>query len=145
MNISRSNECGIMKILTVFHLLVGGSTVRIFLCFEICRHKLPFSVCGYRFQNGWDFKGMADSFDSGFPIGVKAPCWHTILLAKSSVLYLLRPPHFAEMHWKGAVPRQTDTFRRQQNRRILWAERNTNEGFSMSKIRLFGCSWHRKS
>ena len=54
--------------------------------------------------------------------GEKHPCWHTILLAKSSVLYLLRPPHFAEMHWKGAVPRQTDTFRRQQNRRILWTE-----------------------
>ena len=53
--------------------------------------------------------------------GEKHPCWHTILLAKSSVLYLLRPPHFTEMHWKGAVPRQTDTFRWQQNRRILWA------------------------
>ncbi len=64
--------------------------------------------------------------------GEKHPCWHTILLAKSSVLYLLRPPHFAKMHWKGAVPRQTDTFRRQHEQRssrcelpILWAESNT--------------------
>jgi len=24
-----------------------------------------FTVCIYRFQNGWDFKGIADSFDSG--------------------------------------------------------------------------------
>ena len=39
-----------------------------------------FPVCIYRFQNGWDFKGMADSFDLGFPIGVKAPCWHTIFM-----------------------------------------------------------------
>ena len=71
-------------------LLIGGSLWG-FICFGMCSHKLPFSVCGYRFQNGWDFKGIADSFDSGFPIGAKASCWHTILLAKSSVLYLLRP------------------------------------------------------
>ena len=41
-----------------------------------------FPVCIYRFQNSWDLKGIADSFDSGFPIGAKAPCWHTILLCK---------------------------------------------------------------
>ena len=55
--------------------------------------------------------------------GEKHPCWHTILLAKSSVLYLLRP-----LRWKGAVSRQTDTFRRQQNRRILWAESYKRQG-----------------
>ena len=67
--------------------------------------------------------------------GVKHPCWHTILLAKSSVLYLLRPPHFAEMHWKGAVPRQTGTFRRQHEQRssrcellILWAVSYKRQG-----------------
>jgi len=46
-----------------------------------------FPVCIYRFQNGWDFKGMADSFDSGFPIGAKAPCWHTTLQCISLVCY----------------------------------------------------------
>ena len=25
-------------------------------------------------KRSWDFKGMADSFDSGVPIGAKAPC-----------------------------------------------------------------------
>ena len=30
---------------------------------------------------------MAESFDSGFPIGVKAPCWHTILRLQSLVCY----------------------------------------------------------
>ena len=91
MNISRSNECGIMKILTVFPLLVGESTVRIFLCFEICRHKLPFLVCGYRFQNSWDCKGTAGPFTSGFPIGVKRSVGTRFSDGKSSVLYLLRP------------------------------------------------------
>ena len=32
---------------------------------------------------------MADSFDSGFPIGVKAPCWHTILQCISLVCYAI--------------------------------------------------------
>jgi hypothetical protein len=62
-------------------LLIGG-TLWGFFCFGICGHKLTVAAYGYRFQNSWDFKGMADSFDSGFPIGVKIPCWHTILLRK---------------------------------------------------------------
>jgi len=43
------------------------------------------------FKTGWVFKGMADSFDSGFPIGVKAPFGTRFSVGKSSVLYLLRP------------------------------------------------------
>ena len=41
-------------------------------------------------KTGWDFKGMADSFDSGFPTGVKAPFGTRFYGVKSSVLYLLR-------------------------------------------------------
>ena len=50
--------------------------------FGMCGCKHCFSVCIYRFQNGWDCKGTAGSLTSGFPIGVKAPCWHTILWNK---------------------------------------------------------------
>ena len=49
-------------------------------------------------QDGSPLHGQAgrpegqSPFGSGFPIGGgEHPCWHTILLAKSSVLYLLRP------------------------------------------------------
>lgn len=38
-----------LKIPSAFPLLTG-STAGI-LCFGTCKHKLPFSVCGYRFQN----------------------------------------------------------------------------------------------
>ena len=38
-----------------------------------------FLVCGYRSQNGWDCKGTAGSFPSGFPIGADAPCEATLL------------------------------------------------------------------
>jgi len=48
-----------------------------------------FSVCGYRFENRWDSKGIGDLFGSGYPTGVNNALWHRILLAKSSVLYLL--------------------------------------------------------
>ena len=44
-----------------------------------------------------------------------AVSWHTILLAKSSVLYLWRPPGGG----KGVLPSRTHTFRPRQNRRIL--------------------------
>ena len=50
-----------------------------------------FGYCGIRHNAyvGWGFKGMADSFDSGFPIGVKVPCWHTILRLQSLVCYAI--------------------------------------------------------
>ena len=137
MNISRSNECGIMKILTVFPLLVGESTVRIFLCFEICRHKLPFLVCGYRFQNSWDCKGTAGPFTSGFPIGVKRSVGTRFSDGKSSVLYLLRPLPLE----RGVFASGTHHFQRLQNRRILARHGPKFRICFPDKIRLFGCRW----
>ena len=95
--------------------------------------KLHFYSLGTIFDENIRVSRGAQLLGFGFPIGARSiPVGTRLLhelaesqLGKSSVLYLLRPPHFAEMHWKGAVPRQTDTFRWQQNRRILWAERNT--------------------
>jgi hypothetical protein len=80
MNFSRSNECGIENPQRI-PLLIGGKLWG-FCVLGCVDANTVFSVCIYRFQNGWDFKGMADSFDSGFPIGVKMPCWYTILLRK---------------------------------------------------------------
>ena len=70
-----------LKIPTAVPLLVGGLTVGIF-CFGMCKCKQCFHGLYIQFQNDWDFKGMADSLDSGFPRGAKAPCWHTILHCK---------------------------------------------------------------
>ena len=53
-----------LKIPREFLFLLEEASGDLFVL-ELCSHKLPFSVCGYRFQNGWDFKGSADSFDSG--------------------------------------------------------------------------------
>ena len=53
-----------------------------FLRWGICTCK-QFSRFVYTdAQAGWDCEGIAGSLTSGFPIGVKAPCWHTILLCK---------------------------------------------------------------
>ena len=46
-SIYRRNDCGDFCVLGC----VDANTV--------------FMVCIYRLQNGWDFKGIADSFDSG--------------------------------------------------------------------------------
>ena len=81
MNFLHSDECGIENphsFSTPFRRIDCGD----FCVLGCVDANTVFPVCIYRFQNGWDFKGMADSFDSGFPIGVKAPCWHTILLCK---------------------------------------------------------------
>ena len=43
---------------------------------------------------------MADSLDSGFPRGAKAPCWHTILLLQSLVCYT-----FCDRGWLKGVDR----------------------------------------
>ena len=64
-----------------FHLLIGWNLGR-FCVLGCVDANTVFPVCIYRFQNGWDCKGTAGSVTSGFPIGVKAPCWHTILLCK---------------------------------------------------------------
>lgn len=45
-----------------------------FLRFGMNAHK-PFSIVGIHFKTGWDSKGMAFPFGSGFPIGARVPCW----------------------------------------------------------------------
>ena len=51
----------------------------------------------WRPQNATHFEALTEPTGEtipsalGHPIGARASCWHTTLLAKSSVLYLLRP------------------------------------------------------
>ena len=73
--------------------------------------------------------------------GEKHPCWHTILLAKSSVLYLLRPLTLE----RGCYHTGQTLFGGSRTDGFCGLKGTQNEGFSMSKIRLFVCSWHRKS
>ena len=73
--------------------------------------------------------------------GEKHPCWHTILLAKSSVLYLLRPLTLE----RGCHHTGQTLFGGSRTGGFCGLKGTQNEGFSMSKIRLFVCSWHRKS
>ena len=88
--------------------------------------KLHFYSLGTIFEENMRVSRGMQSLGSGFPIGARSiPVGTRFSFGKSSVLYLLRPPHFAEMHWKGAVPRQTVNFKWQQNGRIVWTERNT--------------------
>ena len=49
-----------------------------FLRLGICTYKLFFRFVYTDAQVGWVCKGPAGSLPSGLPIGVKAPCWHTI-------------------------------------------------------------------
>lgn len=72
--------------------------------------------------------------------GEKYPCWHTILLAKSSVLYLLRPLTLERglSHARQAVSSGSRTGG------FCGLKATQNEGFVMSKIRLFGRRWRRK-
>ena len=54
--------------------------------------KLFFFQCGYHLrENDGESKGVKSLWLWVSNRGEKHPCWHTILLAKSSVLYLLRP------------------------------------------------------
>ena len=95
-----------------------------FLLHFLTRHiKLHFAVCICTCEENEGFQREYSLWRWVSNRGAQHSCWHTILLAKSSVLYLLRP-----LRWKGAVSRQTDTFRRQQNRRILWAESYKRQG-----------------
>ena len=79
--------------------------------------------------------------------GEKHPCWHTILLAKSSVLYLLRPLTLErgcptpDRHFS-AVAEQADFAgcKLQKTRNL-----HSQAELDCAKLRLFGCSWHRKS
>ena len=73
--------------------------------------------------------------------GEKHPCWHTILLAKSSVLYLLRPLTLE----RGCHHTGQTLFGGSRTGGFCGLKGTQNEGFSMSKIRLFVCSCHRKS
>ncbi len=70
--------------------------------------------------------------------GEKHPCWHTILLAKSSVLYLWRPLTLE----RGCHPTGQAVSRGSRTGGFCGYTDNKSEGFAMSKIRLFGCSWH---
>lgn len=54
--------------------------------------KLHFYSLGTIFEENMRVSRGMQSLGSGFPIGArKHPCWHTIFLGKSSVLYLLLP------------------------------------------------------
>ena len=77
----------------------------------------------------------------GYPKGTEFPLAHDFPAGKSSVLYLLRPltlergcHHAGQTVSRGS---RTDGF--------CGLKATQNEGFAMSKIRLFVCSWHRKS
>ena len=72
--------------------------------------------------------------------GEKHPCWHTILLAKSSVLYLLRPLTLE----RGCHHAGQTVSRGSRTGGFCGLQDTQNEGFAMSKIRLFGCCWRRK-
>ena len=65
--------------------------------------------------------------------GEKHPCWHTILLAKSSVLYLLRPLTLE----RGCHHTGQTLFGGSRTGGFCGLKGTQNEGFSMSKIRLF--------
>ena len=73
--------------------------------------------------------------------GEKHPCWHTILLAKSSVLYLLRPL----MLERGCPHARQTLFGGSRTGGFCGLKATKDKEFAMSKIRLFVCSWHRKS
>ena len=66
MNISRSNECGIMKILTVFPLLVGGSAVRIFCVLRYVGTNSLFQFVGTDFKTAGIVKGLLVPLLLGF-------------------------------------------------------------------------------
>lgn len=70
--------------------------------------------------------------------GEQHPCWHTILLAKSSVLYLWRPLTLE----RGCHRTGQTIFRGSRTGGFCGYTANKSEGFALSKIRLFGCSWH---
>ena len=63
-----------------------------FCCFREMCGQMIFSICGTFCRERMGSSEGSIPADFGFPIGARAPCWHTILLAKSSVLYLWRPP-----------------------------------------------------
>lgn len=65
-----------------------------------------------------------NSLGSGFPIGARSIPVGTRFCLQSLVCYTFCD----RWRWKGAVPRQTDTFRWQQNRRILWAVSYKRQG-----------------
>ena len=100
-----------LKIPTVFLSLLEEQLWGFFR-FAMNAHK-PFFLCGYSFQNGLGFQRGQSSLGSGFQrrrscLGGRHPMegsalrgrknpmkpavsWHTILLTRSSVLYLWRP------------------------------------------------------
>ena len=90
---------------------------------------------------------------SGFPIGARSiPVGTRLLhelacsqLRKSSVLYLLRRHAVACCRWKGLSHARQTLFGGSRTGGFCGLKGTQNEGFSMSKIRLFVCSWHRKS
>lgn len=82
------------------------------------------------------------SLCSGFPIGARSsPVGTRFSFGKSSVLYLLRP---LTLEGLSHHARQT-LFGGSRTGGFCELKGTQNEGFSMSKIRLFVCSWHRKS
>ena len=65
--------------------------------------------------------------------GEKHPCWHTILLAKSSVLYAL-----SALLWKRCSTRvMLLDLKEQENRLYLWSGKTTNTGLVSSADRAY--------
>ena len=78
-------------------------------------------------------------FGSGFPIGARSiPVGTRFSRGKSSVLYLWRPLTLE----RGCHRTGQTVSRGSRTGGFCGYTGNKSEGFAMSKIRLFGCSWH---
>ena len=94
------------------------------LCFLRKGVKLHFYSLGTIFDENMRVSRGMQSLGSGFPIGARSIPVGTRFCLQSLVCYTFGD----RCRWKGAVPRQTDPVRRQQNRRILWAVSYKRQG-----------------
>ena len=127
-------------------------TKRKICAFTILAQMLPFVFSSHRCQTAFLQFGYQPAKKTwGVQRGISPwlwvsnrgephPCWHTILLAKSSVLYLLRPLTLE----RGCHHAGQTVSRGSRTGGFCGLQDTQNKGFAMSKIRLFGCSWRRK-
>lgn len=85
------------------------------------------------------------SLGSGFPIGVSSIPIGTRFCLQSLVCYTFVIPLATADAGKGLSHARQTLFGGSRTGGFCGLKGTQNEGFSMSKIRLFVCSWHRKS
>ena len=108
--------------------------------------KLHFYSLGTIFEENMRVSRGMQSLGSGFPIGARSIPVGTRFCLQSLVCYTFCDRRISQKcTGKGLFHARQSISSGSRTGGLCGLKGTQNEGFGMSKIRLFGCSWHRKS